>query len=273
MNDVCYLCGKLISLGQVRSSDHVVPATLITRAQPKARGFDYGGFLPTHETCNNRFGSETYVSKALDLLRVLHSPLSAGPLQHRQHSDISILPIDASLLPNFGARDFKFFNIYDMRDSDIASFSDPTFYVGKTKANPIRNALFTSLSVLAKSAAALLVKRQLGFIPSLWRIYAQVYEGDLSEFDSAETVGGRFDNGLSAHIEELPQGNWHLTYAAKGTLVLFAFAFCGRMQVLRHFVTANMDADTLVFSGANINELMTTGWRQICCGAHAIETG
>ncbi len=264
MNEVCYLCGKLISSGQVRSKDHVVPSTLITRAQPKVKGFDYGGFLPTHETCNNRFGSETYVSKALDLLHVLHSPLAAGPLQHRQHSDISILPIDASLLPNFSARDLTFFNIHDMRNGDIALLSDPTFYVGKTKTNPIRIALFTSLSVLAKSAAALLVKRQLGSIPLLWRICAQAYEGNLSDLVSAEIEGKRFDNGLSARIEELPQGNWHVTYAAKGTLALFAFAFHGRTRVLRHLVTANRDANTLVFSGTSINELMTTGWRQIC---------
>lgn len=122
MVDVCYLCGKPLLRGQVRSDDHVVPATLIARTQPKVKGFDYGGYLPTHETCNNHFGNETYVSKALDLLRILHGLHIGGPLQHTQQPNISILPLNASQLSHFTTRDLQFFKIYDARQSDAASF-------------------------------------------------------------------------------------------------------------------------------------------------------
>jgi hypothetical protein len=265
MADVCYLCGKALQPGQARSDDHVVPATLIARTQPKVRDFDYGSHLPTHETCNNRFGDETYVSKGLDLLRVLHGPRIGGPLQHKHYPSISILPLDASLLSHFTARDLKFFKIYDARQCDVASFSDPDFYAGKVKVNPVRHALRTSLSVLAKSAAALLVKRYMKAIPTVWRIYSNAYAGDLSGLDFSEFLGEHkpFDAELRIWVVELPEQNWHVIYAAKGTLIFFTFAFNGRTRVLRHLDTAHGDADTLKFVGTSINELMTSGWRLI----------
>lgn len=265
MTDVCYLCGQPLQSGQVRSNDHVVPATLIARAQPKVKGFDYGGYLPTHETCNNRFGDETYVSKALDLLRVLHDPCTGGPLQHKWYPDISILPLDESQLSHFTARDLQFFNICDAHQRDVTSFSDPNFYAGLVKTNPAHDALRASLSVLAKSAAALLVTRYLEAIPVVWRIYAQAYAGDLSGLNFSELLGDHkpFDTELRVWAVELPERNWHVIYAAKGTLIFFTFAFNSRTQVLRHLDAAHGDVETLKFVGTSINELMTSGWRLI----------
>ena len=179
--EVCYLCGNQILAGEERTEDHVVPSTLIEREQPKAKGFDYVGKLPSHQPCNNHFGDEGYVAKALTLLRVLHSPQMNSPLQHAVHPDISILPLDASLLAEFTPRDLRFFKILDVTQIDSAELSNPAFYVGKQKANPIREALPVVLSVLAKSAAALLVKRYLSDVPIVWRIYAQAYNGNLTD--------------------------------------------------------------------------------------------
>jgi hypothetical protein len=265
MPDICYLCGLPITDGQPRSNDHVVPSTLITRTQPKAKGFDYGSYLPTHEVCNNRFGNETYVAKALDLLGVLDESQVDSPLQHRTHAEISILPIDASKLSHFTDRDIKFFKIIDAREADVAAFSDPSFYAGHVKTNPTRDALLVSLSVLAKSAAALLVKRHMKAVPRLWRIYAQAYAGDLTTLDFSELLGETkpFDSNLRAWVIELPDNNWHVIYAAKGMLVFFTFAFSDRARLLRELMDAHADADTLKFLGSSINEILTSGWTKV----------
>ena len=71
--DICYLCGKEI-VGSEESGDHAFPKTLLKREQRKAKGFDYGGKLPTHENCNNTFGPERFARKALELLQVLNNP-------------------------------------------------------------------------------------------------------------------------------------------------------------------------------------------------------
>jgi hypothetical protein len=55
MEGHCYLCGMPVA-EEASTDDHAVPKQLISRAQPKAKGFDYGGVLPTHAECNNRFG-------------------------------------------------------------------------------------------------------------------------------------------------------------------------------------------------------------------------
>lgn len=251
--------------GEAQSNDHVVPATLISRAQPKAKGFDYGGHLRTHEKCNNRFGDETYASKALDLLRVLNSPRMENPIQHAEHSDISILPIDASLLPHFTARDLKFFEIIDVRNTDIASLSDPNFYADKVKTNPTRSALSASLSVLTKTAAALLIKHHLGTPPSFWRIYAKAYAGNLSGLDLSVFPGLQLslDAELRVCISELPDENWLVAIAAKDTLVFLAFAFSKRNRVLKELSESRKDSETYVFVGTCISELLITGWRVV----------
>ena len=56
MQDICYLCG--LSISCQKSDDHVIPKQLITRKQPKVKGFEYAGKLPSHAECNNRFGPE-----------------------------------------------------------------------------------------------------------------------------------------------------------------------------------------------------------------------
>ena len=68
---LCYLCGEPVDASDV-SGDHVIPRTLLGDRPPKVKGFDYGGKVRTHRACNNRFGDETNVRKALQLLGALH---------------------------------------------------------------------------------------------------------------------------------------------------------------------------------------------------------
>lgn len=265
MKDVCYLCGLPIMEGQVRSDDHVVPVTLITRAQPKVKGFDYGGYLPTHEPCNNKFGDETYVTKALDLLSVLHAPDMNQPLKHRMHENISLRPLDASRLPLFTRRDLHFFKLIDGRQIDLPTMSNPDFYSKRTKTNPTRDALRVCLSVLTKSAAALLVKRHLDSIPPLWRIYAQAYTGDLTTLDFSELLGTHkpFDSDVKLWVAQLPSNNWHVIYSAKDTLLFFTFVFHDRTNALREIFAAHPDAETWKFLGVSLNELLISSWQKV----------
>jgi hypothetical protein len=263
MSDTCYLCGQPVLPGQKISRDHVIPATLISRSQPIARGFDHGGFLPTHEECNNRFGNETYVSKALDLLGILCAPSAASPLQLRDHPDITIFPLDASTLLHFTPRDLRFFKFNDARNVSLADLRNPSFYAGCVKTNPTRDALFVALSVLAKSAAALLVKRHLRATPPCWRIYAQAFSGDTNRLDFAEFLGDAkpFDNDVRVWVKEMENDNWFVVYAAKGVLVYFVFAFRDRARLLEFFRSSNPEAETVKFVGTSINELLVLGWR------------
>lgn len=261
--EICYLCGEPIRRGDTRTEDHVVPATLIERAQPKVKGFDYAGKLPSHQPCNNHFGGENYVAKGLKLLSVLHSPETA-PLQHAVHPEITVLPLDASKLSGVSPRDLRFFKLIDSRSTAPSEFSDPAFYVGRVKTDPLRDALLVVLSVLAKSAAALLVKRHLTTVPLVWRVYAQPYIGDLTDYDLGDLLGDSlpFDTGVRAWVAPLPNGNYQVIYAASDALIYFTFAFNDRRRLLGEVTAAHAEAETWVFVGTRLVQLMTAGWRR-----------
>ena len=82
----CYLCGTPLEKTGV-SQDHVVPKTLRVRKQSKVRGFRYAGTLPTHRKCNNEFGPETYVGKALDLIAALNNDGVQAPYRSLYSND------------------------------------------------------------------------------------------------------------------------------------------------------------------------------------------
>ena len=125
----CYLCGQPVD-GSTSSGDHVIPRTLRGKGPPKIPGFDYGGVLPTHPECNNRFGDETHVRKALQLLGALHDSnttlIRPAPGNLKGH----VLALNEQALAGLGPRDFQFFGIYDARKDSVASFDDPAYYAG-----------------------------------------------------------------------------------------------------------------------------------------------
>lgn len=162
---VCYLCGQPVD-ASVSTGDHVIPGTLLGKQAPKSKGFDYGGKLRTHAECNNRFGDETYVRKALQLWGALHDSSAALLRPAPGNPNARVLALNEERLPGFRPRDFRFFGIHDARNDSVASFYDPEFYADKPQADLRRTMRCTALSVLAKSAAALLVRRYLDDVPS-----------------------------------------------------------------------------------------------------------
>ena len=147
----CYLCGQEILETDTSSDDHVIPQQLIKRKQPKVKGFDYGGFLPTHEICNNRFGPETYCIKAMKLISLLDNEDCVSV-----HTDKPIMILNSDFFKEFNRRDFKFFKLIDVRQFPVGNFLSSSFLLDKPKTNLKRSALFTTLAVLTKSVAALL---------------------------------------------------------------------------------------------------------------------
>lgn len=260
---ICYLCGEPIQDEQ--SADHAVPRQLMVRKQPKAKGFDYGGTVATHAKCNNRFGPETYSAKALELIGALHDERCFTIRQHASDPSIKMMAVNAECLPNFTDRDLRFFKLIDVRDKEIAEFSDPSFFNGKTKTNPTREALFVALMVLTKSAAALLVARHLDSVPSKWKVLAIPYSGATDELDFDVIFGTTkpFDVGVKVWMRPFECGDWFVLYRTRGALVYFLFNFSESQTTWNGMIERFRDAQPLAFDGTSLNELLTTGWRRI----------
>lgn len=265
MVEVCYLCGKEIKEGDVNSDDHVIPQLLITRNQPKAKGFDYGGFLPTHEKCNNEFGPENYCVKALKLISVLHDANCVSLHQHRENLSINVMGINSDCLKEFTSNDLKFFKFIDVRQSSIADISTPTFFSGKSKSNPMQNALFPALAVLTKSAAALLVARHLCEVPARWRVLAIPYDGANEAADFDEFFGNvrPFDIGVKVWLRPFDSGDWFALYNAQNILVFFLFNFSETDTNWKRMIELFQDADHWSFEGEHLNALIDYPWRQV----------
>lgn len=265
MADICYLCGKEITEGHINSDDHAVPRQLITRRQPKAKGFDYGGILPTHEKCNNEFGPETYCAKALKLVAVLHDANCVSQFQHAEDPSITMMAINSDCLKEFTQRDLAFFKFIDVRERSIEDFSAPTFFSDKPKTNPMRDALFTALAVLTKSAAALLVARHLSEVPKLWRVLAIPYAGATEAADFDEIFGNTppFDVGVKVWLRRFDSGDWFALYRAQNILVFFLFRFSETDTIWNGMIERFQDADRLSFEGEHLNALIDYQWRKV----------
>lgn len=263
MAQLCYLCGKAIE--EQTSGDHVVPVTFIDRVQPKARGYDYAGKLPTHPECNNRFGPETYVSKAIDFIIFLEGEDGHAVVRHRDRPDLEMQALDASKLPEFTKRDIEFFKLIDVREIDLSNWFDPDFFRDKQRTNPKRDSLGIALSVLAKSAAALLIKRGLKYVPQKWRIYAIPHIGasEATNFDEIMGPTLPFATGFRAWMKMVDEGpDWLVIYRAKSVLIYFLFVFERHNEAAR-LKEEFADAQVFEFTGDALNEMLQLGWNEV----------
>jgi len=94
-----------------------------------------------------------------------------------------VLALNEENLPGFGARDFQFFGIHDARNDMVAGFDDPSYYADKLRGDVRKTMLCTTLSVLAKSAAAFLASLHLADSPNNWNILCVPYAGDATGAD------------------------------------------------------------------------------------------
>lgn len=264
MADNCYLCGKQI-LGENCSADHVVPKQFIRRPQPKVKGFDYAGHLPSHKRCNNQFGPEQYCQKALILIKALHDENCFLKRQHAHYPNIQIMALNSECFPGFTDRDLQFFKITDVRKQDINDWSNPSFFADKPKTNPMKRAFFTALAVLSKSAAALLVSRCLPGVPSRWRILAIPYFGHENTVDFDELLGDTkpFDVGLKVWIRPMELGDWFAIYKVRDLLVYLLFWFSSDYNQLQQVTRIFGDAERLMFDSEQLIHLVGYEWEKV----------
>lgn len=263
MSTICYLCS--LPIEQKATGDHIVPTQLIDRAQPKAKGFDYGGVLPTHADCNNRFGPETYGTKALRMIEVLHDPKCIRKYQHANDPSIRMMALNSECFKGFTKRDLAFFKLIDVREKSISEFSSTAFFSDKPKTRPIRDALFVALAVLTKSAAALLVARHLCEPPSSWRVLAMPFTGatDAHDFDDIFGKTKPFDVGVKVWLRCFESGDWFALYRARNVLVFFLFHLSSSDEIWDGMLARFQDAERLSFSGVRLIDLIDFKWRQV----------
>ena len=259
----CYLCRKPIEANE-DSGDHVVPRTLIERAQPRAKGFDYAGKLPSHRTCNNEFGPETYASKALDLIAALYDDECVFEYTHPASPDFQMMALKSTCLPGFTRRDLSYFKIIDTTSKSKTEIHDLNLLEGRRPVNPKRLALFTALAVLTKSAAALLVSRKLSTTPSTWDVLAIPHVGDADAIDFDDLFGPTvpFDIGVKVWLGHLETDDYLVIYRAKRVIVYFLFRFSASPAAYNRMLAQFVGGSRLRFQGNTLMELVNYAWRE-----------
>ena len=262
MSIICYLCGKKIG-EDVVSEDHAVPRQFIKRKQPTVKGFDYAGVLPTHQECNNRFGAERMCQKSLQLIDVLHNPDCVSIHQHKDNPEIEIMAVNSDCLSEFTNTDLEFFKFNDVRNTAIEEWSDTDFFRDKRKTDPLKQALNIGLSVLAKSAAAVLVKR-FGISPdTLWRILCIPYHGASPKLDFDDLLGNTkpFEIGVKLWvIEPFKNGDFFAIYKSQHVLLYIFFWFSGEAGSIDEIRRIFNEAEHLYFESPRLIELSEYDW-------------
>lgn len=260
---LCYLCGREIPDDAI-SKDHVVPRLLITRKQPKTKGYDFAGTLPSHGKCNNSFGPETYCRKAIALIRALYNNDCFLVTTNKYDPSIKIMALNSDCFPGFSERDLKYFKFIDVRNEDYSSWSNPSFFKGKPKTNAKKRALFIALSVLSKSAAALLISRKKIGLPSQWRIVAVPFiGGENLDFDAVFGSTSPFDVGIKAWVKPIDSGDWFVAYKAAGVLVYLVFMFANDEHSIDVLAPLLAGGERFRFEGSTLMELIDYDWRRL----------
>ena len=258
---ICYLCGQWVDAA-ASSGDHVIPRTLIGKRPPRAKGFDYGGRLRTHPECNNRFGDETHVRKALQLLGAIYDPNAAFVQPAPGNLNGLVLALNEETLPGFGPRDFRFFGIHDARDDALASFDNPAYYADKPRADIRKTALCTTLSVLAKSAAALLVSRYLSALPCGWNIVCVPYAGDAAGADLSRFFEKNrpFATDIRLWTNRFEATSWVSIYVT-GTVMVWIFFLMNDGRDLAEKIKAKFPCETcLQFKRRSLMDMVGHDW-------------
>lgn len=262
----CYLCGNDISEDEKKSNDHAYPKTLLKRKNPKTKGFEYLGGLPTHSKCNNRFGPEQYAKKGLELLNVLYNQKAVNIFQRTDDPSIQILTINTNFISEFSIQERKYFEIADINGQEYSEWSNPKYLKKQKKVNPFEKPTNISLSVLAKSAAAILIKKI--FIKSIqcpWRILAIVNYADDSTIDLDEMYGDRIrlDEEVDIYIKRFANTkDCLITYKFIHIVLIFHFCFEPGNSSINMYKKSYSDVPLLLFKKDTLNELIDFNWIQ-----------
>jgi len=269
MSEICYLCGKEILKDDIKNNDHVFPKQFIKRKHPKSKGFDYLGILPTHKDCNSKFGdsnsgAESMVKKSLKLIHVLFNPNSHIVRQYKKNSNIKVFALNSEYLKNFSSKDFKFFQFTDVRNIDYDNFTSPGFLNAQKSVKPFDKSTNVCLSVLAKSAAAILIKRESINIPNKWIIAA--YPGFIEytdiNFDRLLGKTKPLETGIKYWLKPISPKNYLFVYKFESIIVFFHFAFDSDLNLKKILPDIFVDKDIVIFKGKNLLEMINYPWSE-----------
>lgn len=257
-NPICYLCGKRV-IGETPSGDHSIPQQFIKRSQTKVKGFDYGGKLPTHAKCNNQFGPEQMCFQAVQLLGAYQNLIYTN----LKNPDISI-PVKKEEIKSFTKKDLDFFGLIDTTNVGYENWAhNPGFFKDKKKIIPFKKPLNIALSVLTKSAAALLVKRFNVSPKSRWNILCMPFKLQKStdDFDSIFGETKPFDIGIKIWIKKCENlKDFLVLYKNEKVLLIIVFTFSKDEKCKNDFIQRFNDADKFFFKSSCLMDLVTYNW-------------
>ncbi len=257
MNPICYLCGQEIV--NKTSGDHVVPKQFIKRNQPKVKGFDYGGKIPTHLNCNNQFGPEKMCSKALQLIGIDYQKYV------NSKNPVGIQTFKKEELNSFSKEDFEFFGLIDTtKNFTFENWAhNPDFFKDKKPVNVLERASNIAFSVLTKSAAASLVKDYNISPKSDWNILCMPYklQKATDDFDSIFGKTKPFDIGIKIWITKHKNlEDFSVWYKYEKILLIIVFAFSENETVLKDYVKTFREAEKFVFKSPKLMNLVDYDW-------------
>ncbi len=252
--------------GRPLSDDHCVPRLFIERVQPRARGFAYGGTLPTHRECNNEFSPESSCKKALRLIGTLLNEDSF--VTGRLPSGEMIKVISSEAFADFSKADLQRFGLLDARETSMEDIASGAFFKEEQPGNPLSAAVRNALAVVAKSAAALLVRNHLVGVPNVWRILAAPWHSDATNVSFNSVLGERmpYDDGVSCHIKQLKEspGDWFVVFSARHFHVFMLFAFSGNPQISHQVADVITDGgDVFRWEGCRLSGLQGMDWQLV----------
>lgn len=257
MNSICYLCGKEI-IGETSSGDHSVPRQFIKRNQPRVKGFDYGGKLPTHVKCNNQFGPEKMVSKALQVIAAYKNQIYTNI----KNPDISIQIFKKEGIKSFSKKDLNLFGLIDTTNVGYEDWAhNQAFFKDKKKISTIEKALNIELSVLTKSAAALLVKRFNVSPKSYWNVLCIPYQTpDPIDLDSIFGNTKPFEIDVKVWIKKLDNNDYITCYKNQKVLLIIIFSFSQDEKYSKYCTNTFQNAEKLLFKSTKLMDLVNYNW-------------
>lgn len=228
---ICYLCGKYILPEHQTDEDHVYQKALWIKKQPKVKGLEYVGTLITHRKCNNKFGgaaakAEVICKKALILLSVLFDENCFIKRFYKGDPNLGLLAFNSRYLKGFSKWELEFFKINDVRNKKYKSWADISYLKKLDKVDPRRTPANIAITVLTKSAAALLVSRNNVLPDSYWRI--AVYPGfdkdGNADFDNLFGQTKPFDIGVKVWIKEVSKADYLVIYKYENFIAFYHFS-------------------------------------------------
>lgn len=259
---ICFLCGEALDANT--DDDHVVQRQFV-RGQPKQKGLDYTGTIEVHESCNDWFGdkssnAESICQKALQLLKLRFNEKYLVR-QKKDNPDIEIIAFTESDLKGFTKRDFDFFEFNDVRKLTNTEITSPDFFKNKTKLDPFKKPINVALSVLAKSAAALLFKRHSFYPLEKWNISATSFLGDPKiDYDPFLGETKPFYPGVKAWVKEYRNGDWFCAYKLDEFQVYYVFTKTESLSNVDELKLIFPNNDIVFFRSKKLIDLVGYDW-------------